>query len=71
MFHVIEDAFVITCSKGIYKQQKLYYRGDRLYAGNGSTFVMLMPGFGTSNPNQSWREIWGFECDYNNPKYKS
>lgn len=69
MFHIIEDAYVITCSKGVYKQQKLYYRNDKLYAGNGSSFVMLMSNFGTSNPNMSWKEIHGFTCDVNNPKY--
>jgi hypothetical protein len=69
MFHVIEDAAVITCSKGVFKQQKLYYRGDRLYAGNGSSFVMLMGSFGTSTPNVSWREIIGYTHDINNPKY--
>lgn len=57
-FHVINDAAVIIRSKGgIYKQAKVYRRGDDLYAGYGGGFVRLMGGSGTSHPNVSWDEI--------------
>lgn len=40
-FHVIEDAAAILVSKGVYRQAKVFRRGDRLYAGYGSGFIGL------------------------------
>lgn len=57
-FHVITDAAVIIRSKnGVYRQAKVYRRGEDLYAGYGSGFVRLMSNSGTSMPNVSWDEI--------------
>lgn len=41
LFHIIEDAHVILLSKGVYKQSKVYRRGDRLFAGYGAGFIRL------------------------------
>lgn len=53
-FHVIDDGCVILRSRGVYRQVKLYYRGDELFAGLGAGFVKLMSRGGTSAPNVSW-----------------
>ena len=59
LFSVIEDGFVITYSNGVYRQAKLYRRGDGcdLYAGVGNGFVRLLQNSGTTAPSVSWQEI--------------
>lgn len=56
-FHVIEDAAAILRIKGVYRQVKIYRRGDALFAGYGAGFVKLSPGGGTSHPNVSWLDV--------------
>lgn len=56
LFHEIPEAQIVTRSKGVYKQVKLYRRGGDLYAGHGSGFVRLLAGGGTSAPNVSWQD---------------
>lgn len=56
-FHILDDAAVIIRSKGIYRQCKVYYRGDHLYAGVGTGFVKLLSNPGTSNPSISWDDL--------------
>jgi hypothetical protein len=56
LFHVVDDQFVILRSKGIFKQTKLYQRGDDFYAGWAGGYVRLLK-HGTSNPNVAWVEI--------------
>lgn len=56
-FHVIDDAAAIIRIKGVYRQVKLYRRGDALFAGYGSGFIKLSPGGGTSHPNVSWLDL--------------
>lgn len=56
LFHEIPEAQIVTRSKGVYKQVKLYRRGVDLYAGHGSGFVRLLAGGGTSAPNVSWQD---------------
>lgn len=53
LFHVVDDAFVILRSRGVYKQAKLYKRGNEFYAGFGGGYVRLLKHNGTSNPNVS------------------
>ena len=43
-FHVIDDAAAILRVKGVYRQVKLYRRGDALFAGYGAGFDKLSPG---------------------------
>lgn len=57
LFHIIDDAFVILRSKGVFRQAKLYRRGQHIYAGHGSGFVRILPRSGTSNPNVGWVDI--------------
>lgn len=58
MFHIVEDAFVITRARGVYRQVKLYSRRGYLHAGHGTGYIRLTAN-GTSSPNVSWDEIGG------------
>lgn len=53
-FHVIDDAAVILRSKGVYRQAKVFRRGQELFAGYGSGFIRLLARNGTSLPNVTW-----------------
>ena len=57
LFHVIDDAHVVLCSRGVYRQAKLYRRGRELFAGWGSGYVRLLSASGTTAPAVSWRDI--------------
>lgn len=61
LFHVIDGAQAILCSKGVYRQVALYRREDRVYAKWGSGFVRLGSDGGTSVPHVSWRAIDGMK----------
>lgn len=56
-FHVIDDAVCIIRNRGVYRQVKVFRRGDFLYAGYGAGFVALYGNSGTSHPHISWDEI--------------
>lgn len=57
LFHVVDEATVILRNKkGVYRQAKVYSRGDRLYAGYGPGFVRLLT-HGTSHPDISWEDL--------------
>ena len=56
LFHVIEDVQIVLRRKGVYKQVKIYRRGNHCYAGYGGGFVKLMASGGTSDPNVSWEK---------------
>lgn len=56
-FHVIEDGRCVLRSKGVYRQTKVYRRGEDVYAALGLGFVKLGTGGGTTLPNVSWLEI--------------
>ncbi len=63
MFHMIDDAVVITYSRGVYKQAKVYRKGKTLFAGHGSGFIRMMKN-GTSAPNVSISDIFGVNFKY-------
>lgn len=56
-FHIIQDAEVITISKSVFKQAKVYHRGDALYVGAGGGYVRLYAGGNTGLPNLRWDDI--------------
>ena len=56
-FHVIDDAAVILRARGVYKQVKVYRRGEAAYAGYSGGFIRLYANGGTSFPNVSWEDI--------------
>lgn len=56
LFHEIPDELaIIRLRGGVYKQTKLYRRGDMMFAGAAGGFVRILPKFGdtwgTSHPN--------------------
>lgn len=54
LFHVIDDAQVVLRSKGVFKQVKLYRRGEHVYAGWGSGFIRLLKHGQTTHPSVSY-----------------
>ena len=56
-FHIIDDAFCILRSRGVYRQAKVYRRGTALFAAFGSGFIKLLGSSGTSCPNVSWEAL--------------
>lgn len=55
LFHLIPDSFAVLVSKrGVYRQAKLYRRGDEVFAGHGGGFVRIVSGGGTSVPDIRW-----------------
>lgn len=65
LFHVIDDAQVILRSRGVYKQAKLYRRGDEIFAGANGGFIRMMGSHGTSVPSVSWLDIYGVKLEDN------
>lgn len=59
-FTIIEDACVILLGKkGVYRQAKVYCRGEKIFAGYGGGFVRLIQGGSTSNPDIRYQDIEG------------
>lgn len=56
-FHVIDDGQVVLRSKGVYRQAKVYRRGEDIYAAYGGGFIRLHGHNGTSAPSVSWLDI--------------
>jgi hypothetical protein len=54
LFHEIPDAQVILRSKGVFKQAKLFRRGEDVYAAWGSGFIRLLKHSGTTVPAIGW-----------------
>lgn len=50
-FEILNDAFVILRSKGVYRQAKVYERKGLLYAQHGNGFIGISASGGTSLPN--------------------
>jgi hypothetical protein len=61
-FTEIPDATAITCSNGVYRQVKMYARGDRVYARHGAGFVRMHQGQTTSAPGVRWIEFDGADA---------
>lgn len=73
LFHIIDEGQAIICARGVYRQVKVYRRGEDVYAGHGSGFIKLYGGGGTSAPKVSWLglEAKDVTFEYNRtPKYK-
>lgn len=64
LFHVIDNACAILAgSNGVYRQAKVYRRGDALFAGHGSGFIRLYKN-GTSVPTIRCEELIGLEVTF-------
>ena len=57
LFHEIPEGVVILRSKGVYRQAKVFRRGERVYAAWGSGFVRLCGGGGTSVPTVTFDDL--------------
>lgn len=57
VFSVVQDSCVILRSKGVYRQEKVYQRGDRLYAGYGKGFIRLGGKGFTTCPNVTYESL--------------
>lgn len=56
-FKQVEDGAVITHSKGVHHQRKVYTRDGHIYAAHGTGFIMLYAGGATALPSVGWKEI--------------
>lgn len=56
-FHIIPDADVIVVARSVYKQAKLYRRGNDLYVGHSGGFVRLYASGSTGLPNLRWDDM--------------
>lgn len=56
-FHELPDAAVILHAKGVYRQAKVFRRGDAIFAAHGTGFIRLYAQGGTSIPSVRWEDI--------------
>lgn len=68
LFHKIEEAQVITRTKGVFRQVNVYRRGTDLYAKHGTGYVKLLSMKATSHPDVTYEDIYGFEPIYDRMK---
>lgn len=61
LFSVVEDAHVILYVRGVYRQAKVYSRGDKVFANWGSGFVRLNRDKSTSVPSVRCIDHEGFD----------
>lgn len=59
LFSVVNDAFAVLRSRGVFRQAKVFQRDGRLYAGFGSGYVQLRHDNATSVPTMTWDHIEG------------
>ena len=57
LFHEIPDAQVILRSKGVYRQAKLFRRGEDVFAAWGSGFIRLLAAGGTTVPTVHYLDL--------------
>jgi hypothetical protein len=51
LFHVIEDAFAIVRSRGVYRQVKVYRRGTEIFVAHGGGYAKLVGMHGCTVPD--------------------
>lgn len=64
LFHQIDDAAVILSSRGVFRQAKVFYRGEKVFASWGTGFIRLMQKGATSIPNVSYSDLSGDGIGY-------
>ena len=57
LFHEIPDAQVILRGKGVYRQAKLFRRGEDVFAAWGSGFIRLLSAGGTTVPTVHYLDL--------------
>jgi len=56
-FHIIPDADVIIVTRSVFKQAKVYRRGDALYVATAGGFVRLFANGSPGIPALRWDDI--------------
>lgn len=60
LFHVIDDGVAILRIRGrVYKQAKIYHRGEDVFAAYGGGYIRLTRGSGTTVPEVSCEAVEG------------
>lgn len=67
LFHILEEAHVILFRSGVYRQAKVYHRGEDLYANYGGGFVKLHGSGGTSVPKCCYLGLEGKHIEHKEP----
>jgi hypothetical protein len=67
-FHIIDDGAVILRSRGVFRQAKVYRRGEDVYAGWGAGFIRLLANPATTAPNVSWDAIEAPDVRFATPR---
>ena len=57
LFHEIADAQVVLRSKGVFRQAKVFRRGEDVFAAWGSGFIRLLGHSGTTVPTVHWLDL--------------
>lgn len=58
LFHEIPDAYVVLRAKGVFRQAKVFRRGEDIYAAWGSGFIRLLGHSGTTVPTPHWLDLF-------------
>jgi hypothetical protein len=60
LFHVIEDGVaILRLKRGIFRQTKIYRRGEQVFAAVGGGYVRLIAYGGTTNTDITCLEVAG------------
>lgn len=60
LFHLIDDGAAILRIRGrVYRQAKIYRRGEQIFAACAGGFVRLLRGSGTTHPDVTVIEVGG------------
>lgn len=57
MFTVIEDAWAVLISRGVYRQVKVYERKGAVFVAHGSGYIATYSNGRTGLPNIRWDEL--------------
>lgn len=57
LFHVIDGGVVHLQSRGVYREAKVYRRGEHIFAKWGVGFIRLLGQSGTTLSSVSWSDI--------------
>ena len=59
LFHIIDGGTAILFSRGVYRQAKVFRRGEHIFAQHGGGFIRLLQKGGTSVPSVAWKDLEG------------
>lgn len=72
LFHIIDNVQCITISRGVYRQEPVFFRDIELYVKHGSDFIKLLGSENTSAPYVRWIDLsYHNSIDRKNGKWKA